>query len=241
MKKILSTLFSDQYANRTAIGNNFLLLLMYRFAYPFAVILSRIGLSANTITTMSVILSVMASFSLIQDDEPWMFIIFWGCALLFDFCDGTVARKTKTTRKTAFRYDHTSDLCKIFIVILAVGIEYQHLYVWILSISALFMFLFYVVLNHDLNIVRQKNKEVESKVISKDSNNNSYATLAEGGKFDLIKASYAAFLSINGHTLLVFFLFPFGINWALIGLTYLATLSLFRSLICIHFLKTYPK
>jgi len=237
---LITSIFSDEYANRSAIGNNLLLLLMYRFAYPFAVTLSAIGFSPNQITTMSVFASVIAAMLLIVNDGWSLFLIFWGLALLFDFCDGTVARKTNTIRKTAFRYDHTSDLFKIFIVILAVGIRYDDHIVWILSLMASFLFMFYMVINHDLNSARQRqtqSSQITDAKIAKPSVDRSF----EKTSTRMLKAIYAAVMTLNGHTLLIFLLFPFGIDWALVGLTYLASISAVRSLRSIFALQTLPK
>lgn len=233
-------IFSDEYANRSAIGNNFLLLLMYRFAYPFAAILSAAGISPNQITTMSILASIGAAIILVVDDGWLLFSILWGVALLLDFCDGTVARKTNTIRKTAFRYDHTSDLFKIFIVILAVGIRYEDHTVWILSLMASFLFMFFMVINHDLNSARQRNFQANPT-----ANEQKYGLRTnwseEKTPIKISKAIYAALMTINGHTLLIFLLFPFGVDWALAGLSYLAAISLIRSARSIFALKMIPK
>jgi phosphatidylglycerophosphate synthase len=81
-------------------------------------------------------------------------VLFWSISILFDFCDGTVARMTNQVRKTAFRYDHNSDLFKIFIVILGVAIIFDDVILWSASISASFFFMFYSVLNSYLNLAR---------------------------------------------------------------------------------------
>lgn len=241
----INSFFSGQYANHVAIGNNLLLLLMYKFAYPFAAKLSEAGFSPNQITTMSIILSVAAALSLITDDGWTLFLMFWSGALLLDFCDGTVARKTNTVRKTAFRYDHTSDLIKIFLIILAVGIRYNEQLIWIFSLGASFSFMFFMVVNHDLSTAKSRFFQSEQttmhnvEIQTNGQSSNIRKPLRIRSK--ILKAIYAAVMTINGHTLLVFFVFPFGGHWALLGLSYLVTISLFRSAVCVYMLNMIPK
>lgn len=232
MATFLSRFFSDRYANYEAIGNNLLLLLMYRFAYPFAVVLSAIRLGPNQITTLSVLFSLAAALCLAMDDGWLWFCAFWGFALLMDFCDGTVARMTDSVRKIAFRYDHSSDLLKVFLIILAAGIRYDSPAVWPLSLSAIFFFMFFMVLNHDLGSVRRRS----AVPATHDELHSHSGILARAGK-----ALYAALLTINGHTLLVFFLLPFGELWAFLGLGYFLAISTFRAAICIYVMIRLPK
>jgi phosphatidylglycerophosphate synthase len=231
--RIVKNVFSAEYANKAAIGNNLLLLLMYKFSYPFAMALAALGLRPNWITSLSLIASLAATYVLIVDDGFMFYILFWGGAILLDFCDGTVARKTNTLRKTAFRYDHTSDLFKIFVVILAVGIKYNDQTVWVLSLLAVFFFMFYAVLNHDLNSARQR--QSQAILVSEKISDYSLADkkINETRLIRVAEVIYATFMTVNGHTLLIFLLFPLGKTWALAVLAYLAIISLSRSAVCI--------
>ena len=105
MKKIINRIFSEKYVTP---GANVIQLLMYRIAYPFAVLLNKLHLSPNQITTQSLVFSILAFIALIYDEGWVWFSIFWGVSLLLDFCDGTVARMANKVSKTAFRYDHMS-------------------------------------------------------------------------------------------------------------------------------------
>ncbi|AUZ84052.1 CDP-alcohol phosphatidyltransferase family protein [Methylophaga nitratireducenticrescens] len=241
MKHYFKRFFSDKYAKREAIGANLLLLLMYRFSYPFASILSSMGFSPNQITTMSLFTSLVAATLLVFDDGWILFLVFWGGALLLDFCDGTVARKTNKIRNTAFRYDHTSDLLKFFLIILAVGIKYSDSIVWILCLAASFSFMFYMVVNHDLKTARDRIHVSSNKITKSPKNKKLYESASISSWAKISKAIYAIFMTVHGHTLLIFLVFPFGINWAISALIYLMSISLYRSAIAIYLLTKIPK
>jgi len=228
MKKMINRIFSDKYVNHKAVVGNALLLLMYRFAYPFAVLLNKLHLSPNQITTQSLVFSILAFVALVYDEGWVWFSILWGMTVLLDFCDGTVARMTDSVSKQAFRYDHMSDLFKIFLLFLGTGIRYESNLVWIVSSSVLFIFMYYTLLNHEISHVKrllEKNGEV--------SKNNSDAAMSSVGKvagqkrirdryrivawvakhdllFDVVKKISVPLATINGHTLLLFFLLPLG-------------------------------
>jgi phosphatidylglycerophosphate synthase len=228
--------FSDRYSNHAAIGNNVLLAWMYRFAYPFAVMLSAMRLSPNQITTLSIAFTIAAAYILATGGDGRLFVLLWGLALLMDFCDGTVARMTNKVRKTAFRYDHTSDLFKFFLIILAVGLRYDDRVIWLFALSALFLFMFYMVINHDLSSVR---RQLTQTVLSAHHQASDLRLAGRGRRF--FKALYAALMTINGHTLLLMFVFPFGRSFALVGMGYLASVSLFRVAVSIWALMRLPK
>ena len=65
MIQSIDRVFSDKYANHTALGDNLILLLMYRFAFPFSCILNRLQFSPNQITTISTLLAIFAAISLV--------------------------------------------------------------------------------------------------------------------------------------------------------------------------------
>lgn len=234
---LLRQVFNGDFAKRDAIGSNMLLMLMYKLAYPFALLLSALGFSPNQITTMSIIASLASSLVLVIDDGWGLFLILWGLAILLDFCDGTVARKTNQLRKTSFRYDHTSDLLKISMVILAAGVKYDDQIVWSTAIISLFFFMLYVVLNHDLSSARKRCDAGDERTSKKPNKSVLYQT-----RFKKVsRILFTVLTTINGHTLLVFLVLPFGVSWALIGLSYLALISLLRSGYCINKLRNLPK
>lgn len=249
MKKIIDRIFSEKYV---IPGTNVIQLLMYRFAYPFAVLLNKLHLSPNQITTQSLIFSILAFIALVYDKGWVLFSIFWGVSVLLDFCDGTVARMTDRVSKTAFRYDHMSDIFKIYLVVMGVGIRYDDLLFWILSSTLIFFYGYFEILAHDL-----KNITMRKQMI--DSSNASAINPTRGKrirerffiigffleKFPLImsiikeiyKKIHAVLNTFNGHTLLFFFAFPVG-GWVTkITLIYLIYLTVIGSIYCTNQLR----
>ena len=233
MKKIISTIFSDVYVNKNAVTGNPLLWLMYRLAYPFSVFLAKLNLTPNQITTLSLAFSIAAFFSLTSTSGLSWFITFWLIAVLLDFCDGTVARMTNQISKTAFRYDHISDIFKISLISFGVGIRFNDIEIWMLSTSLIFFYNYSEILCHDLISIKKINqiKQIESQThaltIDLESNN-----LLEKkrlrDRFILVKFLMGKMpifmmclikiygdvsnilLTFNGHTLLFFLALPVG-------------------------------
>jgi phosphatidylglycerophosphate synthase len=151
---------------------------------------------------------------------------------LLDFCDGTVARMANKVSKSAFRYDHLSDLFKISLVILGVGIRYDEYLIWILAFSGGFVFLYADSLNRELNIAtnRQPPSNSESPSIAvvrlRDRNQIAAWVVKHDIFLAIIKNLHSALMTVNGHTLLLFFIFPFGQKFAIGGLSYLILIEL---------------
>jgi len=237
MKKIIDRIFSDKYVNHGAVAGNIVLLLMYRFAYPFAALLNKLNLSPNQITTQSLFFSILA-FAALVFDEGWVwFSIFWGMTVLLDFCDGTVARMANKVSKSAFRYDHMSDLFKISLVILGIGLHYNDALVWVLAFSASFVFMYGDVLNNTLGSIaklaaktQQATNSDEVSLPPNSRRRDRYRIVAWVVKRDwlltIYKNTYAVLLTVNGHTLLLFFILPLGRGYALAGFSYLIFVEL---------------
>jgi len=241
-RKLIDRVFSDEYIYAEV---NIVQLLMYRFAYPFAVLLNNLRVSANLVTSLSLIFSILA-FSALAFDEGWvLFSIFWGVTVLLDFCDGTVARMSNKVSKQAFRYDHMSDLFKIFLLFLGAGMRYDTGVVWIVSVVVLFLFMYFMILNHD--IVHIRKLSLLKEPVARDSDpqlppmdtspvepglriRERYRIVAWMVKFDLLYKVWRLFwpplTTINGHTLLLFFLFPYGPEAVVLSLGYLGLLAL---------------
>jgi hypothetical protein len=237
MTKIIGRIFSDKYVNHKAVVGNVVLLLMYRFAYPFAVLLNKLNLSPNQITTQSLLFSILAFAALVFDEGWILFSIFWGMTVLLDFCDGTVARMTDKVSKSAFRYDHMSDLFKISLVLMGVGLRYNDQLIWMLAFSASFGFMYGDILNPTLGRIekyvaqtQQLSSNNEASVRSNVRMRDRYSIIAWVAKYDVLFKicinTFSALLAINGHTLLLFLLFPFGFEFALSGLGYLLFIEL---------------
>lgn len=225
----LGHIFSDKYVHADI---NIVQLLMYRSAYPVAALLNRFDLSPNQITTASLLCSLFAFLALIFDPGWAWFCLFWGLSVLLDFCDGTVARMAGKVSKTAFRYDHMSDLVKISLVILGVGIRYNEILVWVLAFSAAFCFLYADALNRELGVAlaRQAAAAGGGAAGAAGTPRERNSMIARAAKHKLLRLAYrnfrAVFLTVNGHTLLLFFVFPFGREPAIWGFSYLILVEL---------------
>ena len=225
-----SRFFSRRYAGQVDV--NPLLVVMYRFAFPFAVMLSALRLSPNQITTLSLLSAAISAVALALGMNG-AFCAFWGAAVLLDFCDGTVARMTGKVRTTAFRYDHSSDLVKIFLIILGAGYRYDAPLIWGLCLATSFAFMFYMVINHDLGSTRQRLSDTAGGRMSPRASDREPVSISQ--------ALRSVLLTINGHTLLVFFFLPLGETGAILGLSYFLMLSLLRAARCIHVMLGLPK
>ncbi|MFT4802826.1 MAG: phosphatidylglycerophosphate synthase [Psychroserpens sp.] len=233
MKTLINRLFSAEYAKNRATEQNLILLGMYRFAYPFSLVLNRLHVTANQITIASIIFAMLAAFFLINSNENGnvYFFVFWFLSLLLDFCDGTVARMSNNTSKTALKFDHLSDLFKIFIVMLGASIHYDQLIVWCVSMSASFLFMYYMVVNHQLSGVRaliSKNcmREENVSVVEKVKFYHVKKVIKSDVLIKKLKSIYIPCVTINGHTLLIFLFLPWGEKIAISVCLYFSLLSL---------------
>lgn len=247
----MDRIFSDKYANHEAIGGNALLWIMYRFAYPFSFVLHKLGFSPNQITTLSTISAILAAIFLMLGCYKVWFLVFWTVSILLDFCDGTVARMSDNISKTAFRYDHMSDIFKIFVIMLAAGIYYNNLLIWLASMTACFFFMYYTLLNHELNNVT---KLLKKKINDSGELRAENSGVQSKGMFKLVKtlipndfilkflrSLYIALITINGHTLLLFLLIPFSPELTIFSFIYLTTLSILGVFNRISALRKLPK
>lgn len=254
MKKQVDCIFSDKYVNHKAVVGNIVMLWMYRFAYPFSVLLSKLSLNPNQITTLSLAFSILTFLALMFDKGWGLFAALWGMTVLLDFCDGTVARMDKKIGKSAFRYDHMSDLFKITLVILGIGIHFNEMVIWVVSLTSIFSFLFYTLLNHELSFVEkitaandvEKLKTIDVTVIKKTNPKSAIRQylkriVGDGVLKKFIVSVLNISMTLNGHTLLLFFLLPLGIGWAFSVLAYFAILSFTCAYGKINALKGYLK
>ena len=233
---LFSCIFSDRYANQKAVGNNILLLFMYRLAHPVAYTLNTLGLRPNHITVISIIAALVAALALVHRGNEWLFCFFWSLSLLMDFCDGTVARMSNLKPKSAFRFDHNSDLVKISMLMIAVGWREEETIIWLLVCSALFCFLYYSTVSEELRIARMRIPEFTNK----NSPEKLDVGSMNGPKF-FLRIIYEVTLTINGHTLLIFLLFPLGFNYVIIALVYLISVCCFGALNRIRILLSLPR
>ncbi|TVO60277.1 CDP-alcohol phosphatidyltransferase family protein [Denitromonas ohlonensis] len=231
-----SRVFSDAHANHKTIGNNLLLLGMYRAAYPAAAAFNRLGFSPNLLTGLSCLTTLAAAIALATREGAVLFCLLWALSVLLDFCDGTVARMASKVSRNAFRFDHMSDLAKISAILIAAGIRHDSITLWSLCSIALFSFLYYAVLSQELKYAQTQ--------FDRKSEANAATAAAAGLQSRMpsaVRIIYAIFGTLNGHTLLIFFALPFAPVPIAVALIYLTLISLSGSAARIRRLMSLPK
>lgn len=240
----LQRLFSEQYVNRGAIGSNVLLYAMYRFAYPFAFVLNRLGVTPDAITTLSVLTAILAFASLVLDAPYSWFVLLWALTILLDFCDGTVARMSGRIATRMFRFDHMSDMVKLGLVVLGTALRFDETAVWVLGFVFVFLYLYSEIMNHDLKHVSARADAAPAASAAPQAGAGAQPRglrqripavrmVAERlpSAYALVHGLYIAVTTFNGHTLLVFLLLPFGGAVTYAALSYLILLSLRDSIV----------
>jgi phosphatidylglycerophosphate synthase len=239
----INVFFSGEYANKTAIIGNRLSLMLYKTAYPTAKLFSRFSIKPNTVTWMSLFFTLLAVLSLYLTNSPIYFVFFWVISMHLDFSDGTLARMTKKVSKSALRIDHMTDLVKLFIVFLSIGILYNSFITWILVNSAVFCLMYSEILTHEIKfyLKRQadRNEQFSETIISESS---LVKSLVGNNPFwvSLLRNIHSIFFSISGHTLVFFCILPFGETYANGFLFYFTTVCIYgviRALITLSSLK----
>lgn len=221
-----------------------ILALMYLIAFPIALICSKIGIKPNLITFFSFLFSTFAFASLCYS-QILFFFIFWLIAYLLDFVDGTLARMTNQIRKKALRFDHHSDLIKIFLLFLGFGVYFDKINVWIMCFISACLYLFYTILNHDLNYTKKLLKvtktQISNKIVVQNENQSTKKVLPSV----FIRSIYAyfkgTFLIIHGHTLVIFLIIPIDEKFAVYTMLYFSLILTFQSYYRIRDLAVLPK
>jgi len=220
--KIFS-LFSLEYAKKENCRNNPILYLMYGVSYPFSYVLVYFRMTPNLITTFSIVFSLLSAIALLNISYGWFFT-FWFIAILLDFCDGTVARMTGNFSNRAFDYDHMSDLFKMALMFLSVSLYHSSELIWVLSLSSLFLLLYYTVINHDLTCFYR------GGAVDDDYSGESSAVMDKAKNIihqsNLLRKLFSLFVTIDGHTLFIFFLLPINTAVAEVVLAYLISILL---------------
>jgi phosphatidylglycerophosphate synthase len=222
---------------------NPLLKLLYLSAYPISIVFRKLGFTPNFITLCSFVLSIIAFYSLCVD-KIYNFIFFWYLSYIFDFVDGTLARMTGNERTTALRVDHLSDLIKIALILLGLGIYFQDLYIWVILFISTTLFFFYAVLNHDLSAVKKinasKNHKGASNIVKNTIVNQSRVPNRSLRQTFSIYFKNTFFV-IDGHTLIIFFFIPISKTVAFSFLGYFCLVLIYQSTCRIRDLSANPK
>lgn len=240
----INSFFSSEYANRNAIKYNFLSLLLYKFAYPTARMFSRYSISPNSITWLSFFFTCVAACLLFIENGPFYFVIFWVISLHLDFTDGTLARMTKKVSKSALRLDHMTDLVKLFIVFISLGIYYDTSIMWQLISFSVFTLLYSEILSHEVKNYLKRTCENDLEF--------SEATLIQSKPLlflvnrinkniiNILRHINSIFFGISGHSLIFFCFTPFNIiycNYFLLYFNIICIYGIIRSVISLRSFK----
>ena len=228
--KKINSFFSSEFANKEAIAYNRLSLLIYKTAYPTAKLFAKFSIKPNTVTWASVFFTLLAVLSLNLTTTPFYFVLFWLISIHLDFSDGTLARMTRKVSKSAFRIDHMTDLLKLFMVFLSVGIFYKTFITWMLVSSTIFFLMYSEILSHLMKFYfnRQTNSNIQ---VSGTNISESYFFKSLFGNSPLLisflRNIHSIFFSISGHTLIFFCLLPFGELYANALLFYFTAICIY--------------
>jgi phosphatidylglycerophosphate synthase len=129
--------------------------------YSLSVVLSKTKISPNQITFFSLIFCILSFYFLIIHDLGY-FLFFYITSLILDLCDGQVARMKNKINKSKLDFDHLSDIFKISLILLGIGIFYNREIIWILCFFTNFLFLFLMLLHQ---IILDINKKIIIKKI----------------------------------------------------------------------------
>jgi len=204
--------------------SNFLILIISYLAYPISLIFNSLRFSPNIVTFISFFMCLLSCYFFLNEDF-YLFVIFWSCGSLLDFCDGQIARISGKINKTALNLDSLSDQLKIFLIVITSGIFYNDQYYWVISTLVIFLFPFFFALQSTLNLYNKKRKNFGQKI----------SNIFFFQKF--VNNLIGIFFKINGHTLFLFLLLIAGSKVAFSILLYLATVLILNILRYIYLLN----
>jgi phosphatidylglycerophosphate synthase len=213
---------------KVAPTENLIIWMIYNTAIPITRAALYLKISPNSLTTLSSGFALSSGTALLIEGLHNAFIPLFLISLLLDFADGLVARTTGEIGRTAFRYDHISDLFKVSFVVLCLAIFCNSTLVWILSMSSVMLFLISAVLNHDLSFVRKR----ETQKSEQDSRQIKHPKNA------VITNIFNIFFTYNSHTLLIFILIAAKPQFAVHVFAYLIVISAYA---CMRYINVLMK
>lgn len=193
--------------------------LMYRGCYPLALLLNFMKFSPNLVTSISSILAIVAIYCLIYLDNPIYFPIFWFLSLVFDVCDGMIARMTDKKSANGGFYDTFSDQIKFVLIFYAVAIKYNHTNIWIVSFIATAVWLLSTALNNERSYLQLKYENIKNIQNNQKGTMNDKSTKNENSNksiFSLLKNNmifwsvYSFFFVLYGNACILIIPISFG-------------------------------
>lgn len=212
MKKSIRSLFND------ACNNNPTMLLMYYLAYPLVIVFEKIKFTPNMVTLLSSLFLLISIFFLIEKNSLIYFMFYYFISQLLDYADGTLARKIRLIRKKGeLDLDHLSDIVKICITQISLGVYFQLFIIWFFVVLSIILFLFFV-------FNEEKNKNKNSKDYKKKLIRKRYEVINFLYKIPVIghilKFLYRFCTSLQGHSVLTFIIAPINIFFCIAVLIY---------------------
>jgi len=210
-------IFNTQFANQNLIKTSIINYLMYLISSPIVYLSAKLRLTPNMLTTFSILFSFLSIYFL-YNDLILVFQISWFFALMLDYSDGPLARKTKNF-SSGFNYDHLSDLFKISCLTAALAMFHKDFSGIIMSYIFIFLLLFNETISHSEGA---KNKF---------SNQTPIVTTYFFNKLPLwlvkiLQQFYNTVFVFHGHSLLLFLIMPKSLLILQLILSYLSVLLL---------------
>jgi len=213
---------------KVAPTENLIIWILYNAAIPIARTALYLKMSPNSLTTLSSGFAISSGLALLIEDLHDAFIPLFIISLLLDFADGLVARTSGKIGRTAFRYDHISDLFKVSFVTLCLAIFCNSTLVWILAMSSMMLFLISTVLNHDLSFVakRETLKSLQDFYQREEPKN------------AIITNIFTILFTYNSHTLLIYIFIATKPQFAVYVFAYLIVISAYA---CMRYINVLMK
>lgn len=244
---------------------------MYLIASPFVSLFVFFKINPNQVTAASTGLAILASFALNTSFFVNWFYILWFLALILDFSDGMLARKTGNVRSNFLRFDHLSDIFKIAVILLGVCLHFNDVLIWILGFSTIFLYQFCEIVFHDMEHLLELKKSglfnsnisklkyiksyklsapCEDMVVSRERIREKYSVIKciisfwpQCPKYyDIFLTQFKSiFINFEGHTLLLFLILPVNKVSAVCILLYMSSLSIRHAMTAINVLHSTPR
>ena len=189
--------------------NNPTMLIMYYLSYPLVLFFEKINIKPNHVTFLSVCFAFLSLVSLVYMRSISLFVVTFLISQLLDYCDGTLARKTKQVSRSIINPDKFTDLIKVFLTHLSLSMYFNDKLVWIIAFLSLFLFLFFVT----IALVVEKKNEIKNKPKKTILLRKKILTFNQIYRLPLIgsiiKFVYRFCTTVQGQAILVFVISPF--------------------------------
>jgi phosphatidylglycerophosphate synthase len=100
-------------------------MVIYPMADAIYPTLHRLGLSPNMVTTLTLLLRLVAIHLFLQKKKPWAVGLLYFVSIITDACDGKIARKYNQVSKWGSLYDHMVDIVTTLTVLGIIVFKYK--------------------------------------------------------------------------------------------------------------------